>query len=116
MATKFIDLDSVAPSVELTVKLGGKSHAMKPATVADFIANTKEIQKLGVNGDIEAETEIVIGMLLRAFPTMTKDMLLALTLEQLNQLNNAARAASGEEVVAEAAAQEAEANPPTAGS
>lgn len=108
----FIDLDSIVPENEVVVKLGDVRHTLVPITVEDFVANSKAIMNYA-KGDktIEDELTLVTGMLLRAFPTMTQEMLNKLDLIKLNKLSEFAQKHNGQKKVEEQAAAE---NPPTA--
>jgi len=117
--TNFLDLDALADeAVQVVVKLKGVEHRLVQATVADFIANTKAIKNMAANGvnDLEEEVNMVISMIVRAFPTMSAEMLKALPLTSLNSLLDHAKKFNGENSVkAEVEAQaiaETEANPP----
>jgi hypothetical protein len=85
-STTIIDLDAVDQFPDVVAKLGGKKHKLVPVSVEDFIANTKLLQTLGKDGDIDAEVSGLIQIILRAFPTMTEDMLRKLPLVNLNKL------------------------------
>jgi hypothetical protein len=85
-ATTFLDLDTVDQFPDVVAKLGGKEHRLVPVTVDDFVANTKLLQTLGKTGDFEEEISGLIKIILRAFPTMTEDMLRKLPLVNLNKL------------------------------
>jgi hypothetical protein len=112
--TKFLDLDAIAVDDNpLTVKLGGVKHVLKPITVKDFIANTKALQNLsGTNISVEAEMNLMMDMIMRAFPTVTRDMLEDLKLDSLNQLVEFANSNNGQKKVEDEIAKE---NPQPAG-
>lgn len=114
----YLDLDAIAPDVELVVKLGGKEHRMRPLSVEDFVKNIKDQSALAAsNSDVEAEIDLVIKMLIRAFPTMKGEDLKKVELNKLWKLlefardNNGAKTAEGD-IKAE---QEQAENPQTAG-
>lgn len=112
----YIDLDAVKPEVALEVGLDGQKHALKPITVEEFIANLRLMEQMGATGSIEKETEILVEMLSRAFPTIGKERLWKLTVSQLNELLALAKRFNGQDrvsddVKAELAAQGSE-NPP----
>jgi hypothetical protein len=91
-------------------------HKLAPLTVDDFIANTRAIEKFTAGVvTAEAEIDMITGMLMRAFPTMTKEMLGRFTLPQLNKLVEFAQEHNGQKKVETEAAAEATENPPTAG-
>lgn len=96
---KFIDLDAIVPD-EVVVKLGGIEHKLVPLSVEDFINNTKDVEKYASEViSTEAEIEMVSKMLMRAFPTMTVEMLRKLTLPQLQTLVQFAQDHNGQRQV-----------------
>ncbi len=113
--TKFLDLDAVDMGAEVVIKLQGIEHKLKPVSVGDFIANTKLVQGLGVATDVETEVQTIITMLIRAFPTMTREMLIDLPIAALNKMFAFAQENNGTQKVEEEAKAEAEANPQPAG-
>lgn len=113
--TQFIDLDAVDLPNTLVVKLGGKKHPLVPVTVGNFVANTKLLQSLGKSdGNLEAEVDMVIEIIMRAFPSMEKSMLQNMPLVNLNKLMGIAQSSDGTEAVKKEAEKDAKANPPAA--
>lgn len=94
--TKFLDLDAVTADAEFTVKLKGKEHALKIASVATFIENQKAIESLSLSATQEEELEVVIGIIKRAFPTMPEEDIRGLNLVQLQAIKEFAMGANGE--------------------
>lgn len=93
--TNFLDLDAIAPEVEMTVRLNGQEHHLKPLSVEDFIKNTKDQASLGASGNVEDELNLVLRMLLRAFPTMNEEELRAVPLTKLWKLLEFAKENNG---------------------
>lgn len=115
--TKFLDLDAIAPEMELAVKLGGKTHVFRPTSVEAYFANTKMVAdflKENPDGDQTEEFKLGVTMILKSFPTMTREMLMNLTFVQLQALQNWIRQADGSDKVEEEAKADAGANPPAA--
>lgn len=113
--TMFLDLDAVKPEVDVSIKINGTTHNLVPPSVEDFLENTKMIQAAATQTDLQAQFDMTIKMLIRAFPTLPEKDLRGLTLPQLNRLIEFAQEHSGEKKVSgemEAAAAE---NPPVAG-
>lgn len=83
---KFINLDDLVDE-KVIVQFNGEKHEMKQMTVADFVWVQKEAAKVKSNVVSEdAESEAVdemIDIIIRQFPTMTKDMLKAARIKQL---------------------------------
>lgn len=97
----YLDLDAIDTEVTLVIKLKGTEHKLVPITVDDFIANMATIEKMGTSGDVKAETELLIEMLSRSFPTIGKPVLWKLTLPQLNAIMAEAQKYSGQGAVTE---------------
>lgn len=117
--TKFLDLDAIAPEMELTVKLGGVQHKFKPTSVEAYFANTKmvaDFMKANPDGDQAEEFKLGVTMIQRSFPTMTTEMLMNLTFAQLQALQNWVKKADGSDKMEEEAAAGATENPPAAAS
>ncbi|MER9176313.1 hypothetical protein NKH72_22295 [Mesorhizobium sp. M0955] len=96
--TKFLDLDAVTAKAEFTVKLNGKEHSLKIASVETFIQNQKELEKLSLAATATEELEVVIGIIKRAFPTMPESEVRGLNLIQLEAIKDFALGANGEKV------------------
>lgn len=97
--TNLIDLDAVDNFPDVTVKLGGKNHKLVPVSVDDFVANTKLLAKLGMGGDIGAEVEGLKDIILRAFPTIERELLGKVPLVNLNKLVGMAQDNDGSNAV-----------------
>lgn len=108
-APKFLDLDATDPEApEIVIKLGGKEHYLVPLTVDGFIANTKALNKLSVSATMEAEVDLVCEMLIRSFPTLTRELLGSIPLDKLKRLLDFANENNGHDKVAEEAQKEAD--------
>lgn len=104
-----LDLDAIKPEVKRAIKINGVIHEIKPITLGDYIENTKRVQELAAMEvhDPVKETEILIDMLLRAFPTVEREDLMKLPLETLTRLNELTVQITGEAQVTEEAKAEA---------
>lgn len=112
--TQFLDLDALAKDEEYSVKLKGETHILKMATVETFIENTKSLEKLAAAATQEEEIEVILDMLLRAFPTMKREAINSLTLPQLVALKDFAMTAGGEKVAKTEDNAEGAGDPPSA--
>ena len=110
---KYLDLDSVDSGLEVVVKLDGVEHKLQQVTVEDFIANTKLLQNMKAEASLEEEVEVVITMLLRAFPTMNREQLRKLSMAKLNAILDFAQKHNGSKDGESEA--KSEGNPQTAG-
>ena len=95
----YLDLDALQAEVTMVVKLGGKDHQLKSASVSDFIANTKRLQAMSPAMNFEQEFDALAEMILRSFPSMDRKTLEDMTLIQLNHLLSHAFALNGQESV-----------------
>lgn len=105
----YIDLDEVRDEIDFTVKFGGEEYKVKPITVADFIAEAKQIEELGLGASVKDEVEVSINMLVRALPGMTAEKLKNVNFKQLDALRDFVMKAN-QQVAAEKAAEETEGN------
>lgn len=113
----YIDLDEVSSDFEFTLKLDGVEHEMVEPSVDDFIFNMKEIEKLSVSASTIEEINIVIGIIARAFPTITEERLRKIKLPQLKKIQEYvfnAGAQKVEKVEGGEAAEGEKGNPPDA--
>lgn len=95
--TKILNLDEITPPLEVVVKLNGKEHKLKTFTVEDFVENTKLAQSVtGTELTVEEEVNIVIKMLIRAFPTMSESDLRSMSLDKLSAILEFARENNGQ--------------------
>lgn len=104
----YLDLDAIETPV-VKIRLGGKDYIQKPQSLSDWIANTKEIDKLRATGDLESESDVMIALVCRAFPDMTPDMLREIPLVKLNAILDLANGNGNK-----GAKAAADANPPSA--
>lgn len=94
--TTFLNLDEVQPEIKKTIRLGGKTHEMRPISVRKFIKNIREAKKLDQVEDIDRVTEIMMDMICEVFPTLDKDTLESLNMQQLEAIMDFVRAVPDE--------------------
>lgn len=108
----FIDLDAIEVQ-EVTIGLNGKKHPVRQITLEDWIANTKESQRLkGAEPDLETESDVIISMIARSIPTLSKEELRGIPLSKLNRLLEFTNGANGSERASQEAKAVAVENPP----
>lgn len=86
---KVLNLDALAPA-KRTLTLNGKTHAIEEMTVENFIATTKEaedLEKKGGEVTFADQIEATIGMILRSIPTLPREELRRLSIEQLSVIS-----------------------------
>lgn len=110
-ATTYLDLDAVeAPNVVISFE--GQEHPLKQITLSDWIANTKEIQKLTTaGGDLEVEADVILAMIARSFPTLDPDKLRNMPLVKLNKILAFANGNNGTDDVKKEVEAQAKINP-----
>lgn len=115
--TQYLDLDAVlADEPEVVVKLNGKEHKLAPLSVKGFVENVKQAQALPTEPSIDQEVDMMVAVLLRSFPTMSRDELLKLNFSHLNRIVEFSQNATGQAAVEQEAAKDAAENPNKAGS
>lgn len=103
--TKIINLDQLETKQDRGVKLGGEVHYMKTLTVKEYIAqlkNQKELEKLANDGAETPEAadrimELTVDALSELFPTIKREQLEGLNLDQLNAMRGLADAYAAED-------------------
>lgn len=94
--SKILNLDQFAPE-ERSVDFKGKRYAIRPATVEDFIRNTKRAQELArTKMDLPTQIEETAKMIAEMVPGLPVEEIKKLSLEQLAAFAAFVR---GEEVV-----------------
>lgn len=101
MSTKYLDLDAIAEETKFVLKLNGKEHPLRVATVATFTENMKDLQSLALNADLTEEVRIIVGVVKRSFPTMSDEEIGGLMLPQLHAIAKFGLDANGQNVEAE---------------
>lgn len=112
MATKVINLADLRKEPIVTiVDEKGVRHDMVTASVETYIANAEAIEALALNAGPVKELETIVGIVGRAFPTLTEADIRKWPIDMIQQLSDIARGVNGEVATAdEAAAKEANAS------
>lgn len=92
--TKIINLDDLETRKDRVVILKGVEHVMKTLTVKDYVQQLKkqaEIEKLSAEPEQTVETadrliELTVDALASVFPTIPRDQLEGLNMDQLNAM------------------------------
>lgn len=106
--TKVINLSDLKKDPEVKLVVGEVEHVMQPATVNSFIEHMKMVEDLGTNASLAEEMEVMIKIIIGAFPTLTDDEVRQWPLSYIQQINdvvqsNAGTAATQDEEKAEEA-------------
>lgn len=94
--TKIINLDTLKREPLVSIVVDGKRHDMQDATVETFIENMTALQNMSMNASPIEEIEVVLGIVLRAFPTLTDKQIRSWPLDTIRQLSEVARGVNGE--------------------
>lgn len=109
--TKIINFDDLKKPAPVAIVIDGKKHDMKVASVDTFIANLKAIEGLGVAASPIQEIEVIVGIVHRAFPTLSEKQIRSWEITTIQALSDIARGVSGELVTDDKdAAEEAKAS------
>lgn len=82
---KTLNLDVLAKA-NRTITLGGKTYEVVEMTVENFIETTKAAERLGDDSTFVDQVEATIEMILRSVPSIERDTLKKLSLEQLTTI------------------------------
>jgi hypothetical protein len=111
---RYLNLDAITPEREIVIKVFGEEHKMRPTTVGDFIKNVQTLRRdPDDKSDAASEFEATAEILIRAFPSLTKEIISELTLAQMKAIVDFAQRADTSDEVQED--DGADANPQTAG-
>lgn len=106
---KFLDLDALAPKEVVRIKLNNKEHEMKEMSVEDFVWATKEAEmREGDENDPAKMLDMMLDILTRQFPSVTRDEFKAMGFNKLSALLDFTRSLAtdgSEAAIAEAAAE-----------
>lgn len=94
--TKIINLDELKREPLVSIIVDGKRHDMHEATVSTFIENLTALEGLSMNASPIEEIEVVVGIVLRAFPTLTDKQVRSWSLDVIRHLSEVARGVNGE--------------------
>lgn len=91
--TKIINLDALETKREKAIILNGKEHVMKTFTVKEYIYHMRQAEKLtkleeGSLETLSAGIDATIDILAAAFPTIKREELEVLTMEQLEAIRS----------------------------
>lgn len=107
-APLFINLDEVNDAPLVIIQVKGVKHPLKPVSVRDFIKNLKDLENLALDASMLDEIEILTNIIVRGFPTLTKDEVLDWPLPHLQKIALLARNGSGEIAGSQASVEEAQ--------
>lgn len=84
---KILNLDEVAPRAEKVLTFKGVQHKLVPPTVASFIEVTRKLEDLEKSGaSVSEQIEYMIESIANSFPSMGKEQLKELNMDQLNAI------------------------------
>lgn len=89
MTVKVLDLDEIDVALGKEFKFKGKTHAMAPMSVGDYVKQVKRAKAMEDAGAKLSDTEAVefmIGVIRTAFPTLSQEDAEALDMGRLNIL------------------------------
>ncbi|PZR92250.1 MAG: hypothetical protein DI537_13765 [Stutzerimonas stutzeri] len=103
--TKVINIADLrkAPLVTI-VDEDGTRHNMVTASVETFLENVEAIESLGLSAGPKKELEVIIGIVLRGFPTLDEKTLRKWPVEVIQNLSDVVRGVGGEVATTDKAA------------
>lgn len=90
---KLLNLSNLTVSTNRRLQIGDKVHEIKPLKVSDFIRVTEQAEQIAKEmqeGDfsIIKEVRLIIDFVLLVVPSVTREELESLALEDLHRINN----------------------------
>lgn len=102
---KILNLDGFAAKAEARkLIIGGKEYAVEDMTVENFIETTKAADRLTGETSVAVQVEATMDMIQRSVPTVERELLQRLTLEQLQAITAFVRGENVDEAQDEAVA------------
>lgn len=92
---KLLNLDELE-QIDYTLKLKGQEYPMVDISVGDFIKITKMTETLDENMPISAQMEKTVELIQVRFPTVPKEELMSLNMDQLAAVLKFSRQAGAE--------------------
>lgn len=83
---KILNIDKLVPKEGRTLVIFGKSYDVKGLDVGGFLATTLAAEELANEKSLVKQIEATIDMIIRAVPTIERDVLRQLSLEQLQSV------------------------------
>lgn len=94
--TSVINIDDLIDEKPLLViKSKGVEHAARPTSVGDFLANLKAVEGLKVNSSQSEEIEVAMGVILRSFPTLTREEVEGWRIDAIQKIFQAVQSVDG---------------------
>jgi hypothetical protein len=104
---KVLNLDKIVTRKDVVIVLDGAEHIMKSPTVKDYIDQIKkaeEITKLSEIESIESASKVLdltIETLMKSFPTIKREQLENLSMEQLEAIRELVESSSNDDAPSE---------------
>ena len=96
--TKILNLDDLETTIEKSIEIKGVRYDMKPFSVEEFVDQMKEIEEVSQKDLSGAELYLIsLGMIRRAFPGMTDDILKKMNTFQIDAIYEFMKARTEEE-------------------
>ncbi len=83
---KILNIDKLVPEESRELVIFGKTHQVKGLDVGGFLATTLAAEELAEEKSLVKQIEATIDMIVRAVPTIERDDLRKLTLDQLQSV------------------------------
>lgn len=99
MAVKILNLEQLAPQSGRVLRLNGVDYPVEEMSVQNFIETTLTAERLEGETSIVVQLEATIDLIQRAIPTIDRELLKRLTLEQLQAVTVFIRGEDPEEII-----------------
>lgn len=99
MATKILNIAELASKEVRVLRVNGVDHPVREMSVEDFIETTLAAERLDGEQSIVKQLEATFDLILRAVPTIEKDVLKGMTLDQLQAMTAFIRGGDPDEII-----------------
>lgn len=100
--TKIIKLADIATPPKLRIEVDGETHDLKISSVQDFVDNLADLDRLSGEFTMREEMEVAIEIILRGFPTISREKMMSWPVTYIRSLSEIARGVNGEIVTDDA--------------
>lgn len=88
---KIINIDALKPEATIVIKSNGKDHEMATLSVGGFLANLQDIERISAKQSPAEELDATLDVILRSFPTLTREEIKAWPLAAIAQIYEVAQ-------------------------
>lgn len=97
--TKLLNLNELSGKEKREVQIGAKTYSIKEMSVEDFIETTRIAEEMEKETSYAKQISATVGLIKRAIPDISDDVLMNLSLDQLRGLTAFIRGVDAETII-----------------